>query len=103
MSKAKNWMSLASAIVEQSVLDYYDARFFLDTINLRSFKGEAEKESAINKNERMIMDVKKFLMSQWYTELCPTIPGGLVWKEIQRTYCRDVVAKRFKKARFKSA
>ena len=81
--------ALGMAIVEQAAIDYYKARFFLDTIEKRSFCKEAVKRNRINTANRTIVEVENFFKSDWFKTVCPTLDGPRALEAMKETYIRE--------------
>lgn len=78
--------ALANAIVEQAATDYYNARFFLETVERRRFSTERSKKSRINNAKRTIVKVEKFFKSDWFGTICPNLDGEKAFKALDVTY-----------------
>lgn len=84
------YKNLGIAVVTQAVMDYHNARFFLDTVNERSFKDETEKKNEIWKALKEIGSVKKFMNGGWFGIICPDVDGPKAFKALSRTYSEEM-------------
>lgn len=75
MDTRKNYEELGMAIVEQAATDYHNARFFLETEDLRSYKDTASKNSRHNMAKKTLAEIESFFHSEWFRTVCPDLDG----------------------------
>ena len=90
MDTSKNYEDLGMAIVEQAAMDYHNARFFLDTEDLRSYKDTTSKNSRHNMAEKTLVEIESFFHSKWFETVCPDLDGHKAFEALKETYDREV-------------
>ena len=89
------YKALACSIVEQAALDYYESRFFLETIDERFIKVSKNKtrveviDRLIMKYERTVDDCKRFFLSSWF-ETLSGLDGEKAFEAINDTYKNEI-------------
>lgn len=84
----QRYEDLAKAIIIQAADDYKRYRFILDTINLRKYKDEEGRYSAIERATREIKKVKVFFGTDWFYALSD-LNGDFAFKALEETYLRE--------------
>lgn len=90
MDTRKNYEELGMAIVEQAAMDYHNARFFLETEDLRSYKDTASKNSRHNTAKKTLVEIERFFHSEWFKTVCPDLDGKKAFEALKETYDREV-------------
>ena len=80
---------LGMAIVEQAANDYHRARFFLETLDIRSFSDETTKRSRINTANKRLIETEKFFKGEWFKTVCPSLDGPKAFEALKETYERE--------------
>ena len=89
------YKALACSIVERAALDYYESRFFLETIDERFIKVSKNKtrveviDRLIMKYERTVDDCKRFFLSSWF-ETLSGLDGEKAFEAINDTYKNEI-------------
>lgn len=90
MDTRKNYEELGMAIVEQAAMDYHNARFFLETKDLRSYADDTNKRTRCAMAEKTIVEVENFFHSEWFRTVCPDLDGKKAFEALKETYDREV-------------
>lgn len=89
------YKALACSIVEQAALDYYESRFFLDTIEERYIRVPKNKtrdeviDRLVMKHERMVNDCTRFFLSPWF-ETLSGLDGEKAFEAVKNTYKNEI-------------
>lgn len=84
----QRYEDLAKAIIIQAADDYKRYRFVLDTIDLRKYKDDEGRYSAIEKAKRELKKVEVFFGTTWFNELS-NLDGTFAFRALEQTYLKE--------------
>lgn len=98
--------ALAFAVIERAVLDWYDARFYLDTLDERYIRVDPNgKETREEKLDRIIIKLKSTLKEvelflkgpifELYSQ--ERLDGGKAFESMKETYKREIYPEMYEK------
>ncbi len=84
----QRYEDLAKAIIIQAADDYKRYRFVLDTIDMRKYKDDEGRYSAIEKAKQELKKVEVFFDTIWFNELS-NLDGKFAFRALEQTYLKE--------------
>ena len=83
-----NYDALAKAIITTAAEDYKSSRFLIDTIDMRKYKDDSLRTSALNNARREVKCVELFFKDEWFHVLSG-LDGEKAFRGLKATYVNE--------------